>query len=212
LKERLKSPRLRLFLALDLPDDLLDQLVGWQREAFAERTDLRLLPRASLHITLAFLGYQAERDVERITQLAFYQPGGPFALRASEVVEVPRRRPRLYALGLEEPGEELGGWQSELSERLHQAGLYEPEKRPFWPHVTVARVKTARAGNRRSRGRQKDPAATTPAPGEGVGEPPTLPESLRQAFQAHRVTLYRSTLRPQGAIYEPLARLELERV
>jgi 2'-5' RNA ligase len=36
-------------------------------------------------------------------------------------------------------------------------------------------------------------------------EPPPPPDS----FPAARLTLYRSTLRPQGALYEPLAQVEL---
>jgi RNA 2',3'-cyclic 3'-phosphodiesterase len=200
VKERLKSPRLRLFLALDLPDSVLDELVAWQAQAFGERSDLRLLPRASLHITLAFLGYQAARDVERIREVAFEGESEPFDLRPREVVEVPKRRPRLYALGLDEPAEALGRWQADLSRRLHDAGLYEPEKRPFWPHVTIARLKSDR---RRAGGRR--PAA----PPASLEQPMELPEPLKTAFQARRLTLYQSTLRPQGAVYEPLARLAL---
>jgi 2'-5' RNA ligase len=39
-----------------------------------------------------------------------------------------------------------------------------------------------------------------------VPPPPELPAAPSDAFEASLVTLYRSTLRPQGAIYEPLAR------
>ena len=141
-KERLKSgPRLRLFVALDLPDPFLDRVTGWQQEAFADRGDLRLTSRFSLHVTLVFLGYQAGRDVERIAELAFSDDGGPFELKATDVIEVPPRRPRLYALELEDGKEALGKWQAGLAERLQGAGLYEPEKRPFWPHLTIARFK-----------------------------------------------------------------------
>jgi 2'-5' RNA ligase len=190
-------------VALDLPDSVLDELVAWQAQAFGERRDLRLLPRASLHITLAFLGYQQTRDVERIGAVAFEGVGGPFDLRPSAVVEIPKRRPRLYAVALAEPAEALVRWQGELSRRLHEGGFYEPEKRPFWPHVTIARVKSDR--RRAGRGRPAAPPAASPQP------PPELPERLRQAFRTPRLTLYQSTLKPQGAIYEPLARLELDR-
>jgi 2'-5' RNA ligase len=37
-------------------------------------------------------------------------------------------------------------------------------------------------------------------------EPPDLPPELRSPFEASEVILYRSTLRPQGAVYELLAR------
>ncbi len=92
---------------------------------------------------------------------------------------MPRGRPRLFALGLADPGAKLTGWQQALSERLYAARLYEPEKRPFWPHVTLARAK-----------RGKTPRGVTV---------PELPGELRRPFEPAQVTLYRSTLRPQGA-------------
>jgi 2'-5' RNA ligase len=205
-RERLKSPRLRLFVALDLPDPVLDRLTDWQKEAFGDRNDLRLTSRFSLHVTLVFLGYQAERDVERIAELAFSDGGGPFELKPTDLVEVPPRRPRLYALDLEDSGEALGKWQAGAAGRLKEAGLYEPEKRPFWPHVTIARFKQterhrtgggARGGSRKAaRGPAAQPAPT-----------PEFPEELGETFKASRLTLYKSELRPQGAVYEPLARV-----
>ena len=193
--ERLKSPRLRLFVALDLPEGFLDRLVDWQQQAFGERRDLRLLDRYSLHVTLAFLGYQAERDVERIRELAFSEPGGPFQLRTTDLAEVPPRRPRLYALDVEDEGGKLGQWQAGLSERLQGGGFYEPEKRPFWPHVTVARVRSEGRGSRR-------PAIVANPPGK-------LPAGLSEAQICRRMTLYRSELQPTGARYVPLAQVQL---
>ena len=70
---------------------------------------------------------------------------------------------------------------------LADARLHRPEKRPFWPHVTVARVK---------RGERRVPALDAPAP-------PAEP------FVAPVVTLYRSHLSPRGARYEALERLTL---
>jgi 2'-5' RNA ligase len=208
-RERLKSPRLRLFVALDFPEQVLDRMVAWQAEAFADRRDLRLVPKYSLHLTLAFLGYQAESDVERIADVSFAERGEPFELRPSELVEIPPRRPRLYALGLEDREERLGSWQAALAERLEGGGFYEPEKRPFWPHLTVARFKrTERHGVGRAAG-----AGGRPGAGRGdsaVPLPDDLPEELVQPFRAGRLTLYKSTLKPQGAVYEALARVDLE--
>ena len=185
-KERPGSPRVRLFVALDLPGDFVDPLAAWSRESFGDHPDLRVVRPESLHVTLVFLGYQFERDVERIGQVSFAEDVPSFELTAEEVRGVPRGRPRLLALQLSDAEAELGRWQASLSERLHGARLYEPEKRPFWPHVTLARAK--RGGSPRRL------------------EPPDLPPELRSPFKAGEVTLYRSTLRPQGAVYEPLAR------
>lgn len=186
-KERLGSPRARLFVALELPEDVVDGAAALARDAFEPVDELRLVRRESLHVTLVFLGYHPEREIERIAATAFDEPAGPFGLVTDAVVPVPHRRPRLYALGLEDAGGALHGWQDRLSRRLEEARLYEPEKRPFWPHVTLARVK------------------------RGVRVPgglalPELPAELRQPFRASRVTLFRSTLKPSGAVYEPLVR------
>jgi RNA 2',3'-cyclic 3'-phosphodiesterase len=189
-KERLKSPRVRLFLALDLPKPFLDELVAWRERHFGGLSDARLLPRASLHVTLVFLGYQYERDVERIAEICFREAAGPFELRATEATGIPPRRPRLYALGLEDEGGALGAWQGELSKRLAAARLYEPEKRPFWSHVTLAR------------GKRDRPLAR-------LADPASLPAALTEPFAGERATLYRSTLTPRGAVYDPLARLAL---
>ena len=150
------------------------------------------MPRASLHVTLVFLGYQYERDVGRIAEICFSEAAGPFELRATEATGIPPRRPRLYALALEDAGGALGAWQGELSERLAAAHLYEPEKRPFWAHLTLARGKRDRALMR-------------------LEEPPPLPGGLREPFTADRATLFRSTLTPRGAVYDPLASLDLPR-
>lgn len=206
-KERLKSPRARMFVALNLPDEFLDGLVAWQEEAFDGRRDLRVLSRYSLHITLVFLGYQAEGDAERIAELSFAGLGSPLELRAEDVLEVPPRRPRLYAIGMQDGGG-LAREQAGIAERLAKADFYEPEKRPFWPHLTIARFKQTE--------RHRTGGGPRGRPGRGGGggaeqpDPlPDLPDELREPFRASRLTLYRSTLRPQGAEYEPLGRAEL---
>ena len=192
MPERLKSPRLRLFVAVDLPQAVLDPLVAWRARELGDVPGARLVAPESLHVTLVFLGYQYERDVERIASICFEQnrPEAPFELRPEAIAAVPPRRPRLYALGLEDAGGALGAWQARLSAALHDARLYEPEKRPFWAHVTLARGKRDRALAR-------------------IDEPPVLPRELTQAFVPERATLYRSTLTPKGAVYDPLARMEL---
>jgi 2'-5' RNA ligase len=190
-RERLGSPRARLFVALELPPDVTGAVADWARGAFAPVAELRLVRRESLHVTLVFLGYQAERDVEQIAEVSFADGGGPFGLVPRGAVPVPRSRPRLFALDLEDGEGELVRWQAELSERLEAARFYEPEKRPFWPHVTLARVK---------RGAKVPRGFEAPAP----------PAALREPFTATRVTLFRSTLKPSGAVYEALASSDVD--
>jgi 2'-5' RNA ligase len=194
-KERLKSPRARLFVALDLPDGLLDGLVAWGRRELSDPA-LRVVPRQSLHVTLAFLGYMPEREIGRLSEIvAGLRAPAPAIELGDPIAKPSRRRPRLFALPTESP--ETVALQHELEGKLVPERLYKPEKRPFWPHVTVARVKSA--------GRKaKRPPEVRKLPGR-------LPKGLLEPALCVRVTLYRSELQPQGARYTPLAQVELSR-
>jgi 2'-5' RNA ligase len=176
-----------MFLALDLPEDAREGLVRWRDELLSSRTDVRPVSPEALHVTLVFLGWQDDSAAERIADAAFgaLPAGPPPVLAATEVRSVPPRDPRLFALDLADEGERATALQEGASDALEAGGWYRPEKRPFWPHITLARVK---------RGERRVPA------------PPAEPRPPGDPFEASVVTLYRSTLRPQGALYEPLAR------
>jgi RNA 2',3'-cyclic 3'-phosphodiesterase len=182
------GPRARMFVALDLAEPERGELAAWRDELTSGRDDLRPIRPEYLHVTLAFLGWQDESAVERIAAAAF-GPGErtePPVLTPAGVRPLPPRGPRLFALELDDEGGRCTELQGAVSRSLDAQRFYRPEKRPFWPHVTLARVKkAARAG----------PLPELP--------PPAAP------MRAAELTLYRSTLRPQGALYEPLARLQL---
>lgn len=194
-KERLKSPRARLFVALELPAQVRSAIVAWGREALSDPA-LRLPALDSLHITLAFLGWLPEKEIPRLAEIV-EASGGPAArTELRDPVPIPPRgRPRLFALPADSPG--AVSLQAGLEERLVEARLYEPEKRPFWPHVTVARVRPEGRGSKR--------------PVRVARQPSGLPRELLRPFDGVRMTLYRSELKPQGARYIPLARIELSR-
>lgn len=192
-KERLKSPRARLFFALDLPGAVLEGIEVWGRAELGDPA-LRRIPPESLHITLAFLGYLPEKEIPRLAEIGEAGRGpSPRIALGGPVPRPERGRARLFALPAESPA--TVALQAGLQERLVAAGLYEPERRSFWPHVTVARVRREERGSKR------------PAP---VSRPPgTLPEALLRPFGGVRITLYRSELQPRGAQYIPLAQVEL---
>jgi 2'-5' RNA ligase len=108
---------------------------------------------------------------------------GPARLALGGALWLPRRRPGVLAVGLEDLGGALAHTQAALSAGLADAGVYRPESRPFLAHVTVARVRH----RERLRGRELAPP------------PPSL------TFEADTITLYRSDLTPAGASYEALA-------
>jgi RNA 2',3'-cyclic 3'-phosphodiesterase len=192
-KERLKSPRARLFVALDLPDPVKAWIEGWGGE---ELTDPALRPvrGEALHVTLAFLGYRPEKEIPRLAEIVESSAAPPPRIELSGPVAKPSpSRARLFALAADSP--DTVELQGEIERELVAARLYEPEKRRFWPHVTVARVRPEGRGSKRA-------ARVSRTPGG-------LPQKLLQPFSGVRVTLYRSELQPQGAQYTPLAQVKL---
>ena len=181
-------PRARLFVALDLPPSARAALVEWQSDALRGRDDLRAVAPDALHVTLAFLGHRPEDEIEPIAEATgdAVRDLPPATLAPAGVKPVPPRRARLFALDLEDPGERAGAIHAAVSQALAQRGFYEPEKRAFWPHVTVARV------NREIR--HAAPIALSP---------PADP------FTADDVSLYRSRLGRGPARYEALGRWRL---
>jgi 2'-5' RNA ligase len=200
-KQRQKSPRARLFVALDLPQRVRNGLIAWQRGALTDPA-LRPIAPEALHVTLCFLAYQPERDIERIAEVMRSVGARPVEARfTEEPVAVPPNRPRLFAADAKsEAAIEL---QAELSDRLEAERFYRPEKRPFWPHVTVARIKPSKRSVSDRRGRRRGPPMRVETP------PGPLPAELLEPFDAVRATLYRSNLRPTGAEYVSLAELDL---
>ena len=181
-------------MALDLPERERAELAAWRDELIAGRGDLRPVKEEALHVTLAFLGWRPQKEIAAIAasiQAAYDERADSHAFRRTrfvprEVVSVPPQRARLFALDLEDVGGHGAELQQAVSDALEAGRFYKPEKRPFWPHVTLARVK---------RNLRAEPLPPDPPP---VG-----------AFKAAQVTLYRSTLRPQGAEYESLAEWRL---
>jgi RNA 2',3'-cyclic 3'-phosphodiesterase len=181
---------LRLFVALELPAAAREALAAWREAHLAGERGmaLRPIPAGDLHLTLCFLGAQPADAAESIAA-ACRGVGGWRAptLWLDAPVWLPRRRPRVLAVALADPEGELRAVQSTLSGALVAGGWFTPESRPFFPHVTVARV--------RAQARVKAHALQPPEPLEVRGE---------------RITLFRSQTRPTGAVYEPLATVALD--
>jgi 2'-5' RNA ligase len=173
----------RLFVALELPLAVRDELVAWRRPVVERHPGLRAVAPESLHVTLCFLGSVDADGVDSIAAaVSAAGTTGPVRLTVGEGIWLPRRRPRVLAVTLADAGGALGRLQAALSRELDEGGWYEPEARPFLPHVTVARV--------RARERIR---------------PDELPETPGLPFDGSRVTLFRSRPGRGGAQYEPLA-------
>jgi 2'-5' RNA ligase len=174
-------------VALDLPEPVVRAATAWQETVLAGRSALRLTGRESLHVTLSFLGAQPPGAVAELSAACSALAGAPVTeLALGEPVWLPRRRPRVLALRIEDDRAELRETQAWLVGELARTGRFAPEARLFFPHVTVSRVR----------------------PGERV-RPSALPAPDPVEFRAETITLYRSHLGGGPARYEPVHRVGL---
>lgn len=179
-------------MALEIPEALRNALVEWQRAIVdAGGGELRASAPESLHVTLAFLGHRPEKDVPEIATVV--ESIVPRAVRfsfESAAVPKPGGRPRLYAAGLRD-ADDVTKLRSELVAELSDRADFTDEKRAFWPHLTLCRVKS----------RVKRHVLS--------GELPQPPRGLGSRFSSPALTLFRSDLQPSGAIHTPVASLAL---
>ncbi len=126
--------RLRLFLALRLPDDVLDELERWQH---ARLPDVRVVPREHLHVTLAFLGHRPGGEVESIVNAL-----RDAAAAAGQIRLTPARYRETRSVGmlvLDDEGGRAALLAGDVQRRLERLGVYRREGRSWLPHLTVAR-------------------------------------------------------------------------
>ena len=190
---------MRLFIGVELDDAVRAAATDAALELKA-RLDTRTpgftarwIDRTNLHITLWFIGEVADERVAEISD-ALRRPFdvAPFSLSLMGCGAFPPSgAPRVLWIGTAKGTEAMRELYDRIEHRLVPLGLA-VERRPYTPHLTIARVKDpGRASGRVIR----DAIAAVPA---SCGE---------SAVTA--VTLFRSRLSPRGAAYEPLLRVPL---
>jgi 2'-5' RNA ligase len=191
----------RLFVAIDPPASVREALATWARAAASALRapatreaggPLRLLDAETLHLTLCFLG---SRPVEEIDPLAgavdeLLERDSP-ELCLGAPVWLPPRRPRTLAVEVhdaESRDDALTRLQRDIARSISETIDWQPDRRRFRGHVTVART---RGGSRAAR---RSPVSDA-----------RLPPTPQRSFKPERVVLYRSWLAPTGATYELVA-------
>ena len=175
---------MRTFIALELPEQFMDELAGVARQLSASVSG-RFMRRETYHVTLAFLGEIGEGEVRAALNAVDEACSGapPVPLRATGLGRFGRPHDATLWLGLD-PVLELTGLADGVRERLRAHGVAFDEK-PFRPHITLAR-------------RARIP--------KGV-----LPElSFPLPATATQVTVFKSILDSSGATYKPLYTVELQ--
>src|SRR3989338_120481 len=129
---------MRLFVAIEIPEEIKDYLCGIQQEIADSKNKIRLVSKDNMHLTLKFLGEVQPDKVEilnkNLKEIAFK----PFSVNLDAIGIFPSEDYiRVVWVGLK-PEEQILELQSKIDESLKK--LFKKEK-GFKPHLTIARVK-----------------------------------------------------------------------
>jgi 2'-5' RNA ligase len=197
---------LRAFISLELPQTARQALEGVQRELAPAGRNVKWVRPEGIHLTLKFLGNIEEAQVEPLYQAMSQASSGcgPLRLRMKGVGAFPGlSRPRVVWVGLTGDTERLIALAQDLERRLTPLG-FAPEGRPFTPHLTLGRVKEFGAG-----GKGRGPAGAKSPLSEAVLK---LSGLELEGFEVGELVLFRSELKPGGAVYTRLRSVRLQEV
>lgn len=183
---------IRAFIAIDLSAEIqvrLDQVTE-QLKSRLHNVPVRWVPAKNMHLTLKFLGDVSESNLDVLKKILRVetekQPSFEFSVGVLGAFPS-IHRPRVIWVGIEAPPE-LNALQQGIDEETSRLG-YPREERPFSPHLTLGRVyRNADSGDVRQIS-------------EVLG---SAKVGFLGATRARAVHLYRSDLRPEGAIYRQL--------
>ncbi len=187
---------MRAFIAFELPEVVRAELAALS--ASLQRrlagAPLSWVPPGNLHLTLKFLGQietgQAAAIADALRRLSLDYTAMPITLDGLSVFPSPHRLRVVWA-GLHAPAQ-LAQLAAAVEDAMHALG-FARETRTFTPHLTLARV--------RREARPAQLAAVAPAlAGQAV---PPVTGALEQ------LVLFESQLKPGGAVYNSLARIQL---
>ncbi len=185
-------PNLRLFIAVETPQEVRDQVLRIQNDLREANADVRWESREKLHATLKFLGATPEDRAGSILESmeTVARNHARCEIQYAGLGCFPTlRAPRVVWIGIEDRTGALRSLYQSLEESLEQLG-FERETRAFHPHLTLGRVKGPR----------------------NLGG--LLARIKTVTFESRPVTvegivLVKSDLRPTGSVYTILKRIPL---
>lgn len=172
---------IRLFVGLDLPDAIKQMLLAGTGGVAGARWQ----SAAQLHLTLRFIGDVEEQVGEAALEALGTVRHAPFEMRLEEcgIFGKPAKPRVIYAVA--RPAGPLKSLHEKIDNALRAGGI-PPDERKFVPHVTLARLKGAKAGR----------VADYVAAHSGLRTP---------AFEVGAFHLFQSTLAHSGAQYDIVA-------
>lgn len=180
---------IRSFLAFELPAGIREIVSRVAGEVRDWPLDVKWVKAGNIHLTVIFLGDVRAEDIPSIGEVVrgVCLDYGPFqaSLRGMGAFPNPRK-PRVLWLGLDGDLERMAAFRDALQGALGPFGIAE-EKRRFRPHLTLGRFRRFNQGDLQV--------------GAFVFKYLDL---TSQAGRLEEIVLFRSDLKPGGAVYRKL--------
>ena len=195
---------IRSFIAIELSDEARKKIAQLQSrlKSLAPPNTVRWTVPQNIHLTLHFLGDVAVDDLEKVARAvgAAASTCPVFSLNLSNLGCFPNtHRPRIVWVGVAGEADTLTALHQTLGEQLQRQIGFQPEARPYSPHLTIGRAKK---GIPQRRLKQLGQMLEQEMP--QVGQLVKLPVTEIQLIQ--------SDLKPDGPVYTPLARGKLQNI
>jgi RNA 2',3'-cyclic 3'-phosphodiesterase len=194
---------MRLFVALDIDDDIRSRIAAFVDGVRRFAPDARWARSESLHVTLKFIGERSEEEVENIKGALKTIEFGTVSINSRGYGFFPNARaPRVFWVGIE-AGPDLSSLAATVDAKLAAIDIPK-EEHEYNAHLTLARGaggsgsprRQERDGPNRGFKRLQEKLAELPAPEFGT-------------MTAREFFLYQSQLSPGGSKYTKLARFAL---
>jgi RNA 2',3'-cyclic 3'-phosphodiesterase len=193
---------MRIFVGLDLPEDIRQKIRSFMDEVRGYAPDVRWVAAESLHITLKFIGEKPDATVKEVENALRSISTASFrvSFRGSGFFPSPRAA-RVFWVGIEaEPG--LAQLAQKVESAVEELGIPR-ENRDFSPHLTLARAGSGSPA--RQRGDRPNQRFARLAQHLGEISPPEF-----GTMRADEIILYRSQLSSHGSKYTKIAAFPLK--
>lgn len=131
----------RTFIAIDICNEQMREDIYHLREKLNSKY-IKFIDLENIHITIKFLGYIEETDINQICDVLSLISFRRFDITISNIRYLPNSiKPRVICLDVIKGEDELNGLYQMISYSLERKG-FKKDQRSFLPHITIARFKT----------------------------------------------------------------------
>ena len=181
------STTVRAFLSIDIEDQsLLSQIHNIQQQLDLTAAKMKIVKSENIHFTLRFLGDTPLTILDQIHTCLDGIEINPFEIEVVGVGAFPNKRhPRIIWIGVAHNASKILDLKNEIDSSLIELD-YQPERRKYTPHATIARVRHVKDSKRIADNLE------------------SLANEVIGAMSITKIKMMKSTLTPTGPIYETL--------